>query len=104
MTWTHWCRVIIIALSQRSRATGDSSGEPKLSTLRECVTGDTTVCLADGRRVPISELVGTCPEVLSVENDRIVTARTEKIWAVGRRPVFKVRLTSGRSIRATADH
>ncbi|TMD54377.1 MAG: replicative DNA helicase [Chloroflexi bacterium] len=96
--------VVIIGLSQLSRAAGDSGGEPKLSTLRECVTGDTIVCLADGRRVPISELVGTCPEVLSVENDRIVTARTEKIWAVGRRPVFRVRLTSGRSIRATADH
>src|SRR5438105_2620108 len=86
--------VVIIGLSQLSRAAGDSGGEPKLSTLRECVTGDTIVCLADGRRVPISELVGTCPEVLSVENDRIATARTEKLWAVGRRPVFRVRLTS----------
>src|SRR5881296_1934355 len=96
--------VVVIGLSQLSRAAGDSGVEPKLSTLRECVTGDTIVCLTDGRRVPISELVGTTPEVLSVENDRIVTARTEKIWAVGRRPVFRVRLTSGRSIRATADH
>ena len=33
-----------------------------LSDLRECVTGDTLVVLADGRRVPISELVGTCPD------------------------------------------
>ena len=96
--------VVVIGLSQLSRAAGDSGGEPKLSTLRECVTGETLVCLSDGRRVPIAELVGTCPDVLSIENDRIVTARAEKIWCVGTRPVFKVRLTSGRSIRVTAEH
>ena len=96
--------VVVIGLSQLSRAAGDSGGEPKLSTLRECVTGETIVCLADGRRVPISELVGACPEVLSLANDRIVRAQAEKVWCVGTRPVFKVRLTSGRSIRATAEH
>ena len=96
--------VVVIGLSQLSRAAGDSGGEPKLSTLRECVTGETIVCLGDGRRVPISELVGTCPDVLSIENDRIVTARADRVWSVGKRPVFKVRLTSGRSIRATAEH
>ena len=47
--------VPIIALSQLSRAAGDAGNEPKLSTLRECVTGDTIVCLADGRRVPIQQ-------------------------------------------------
>ena len=96
--------VVVIGLSQLSRAAGDSGGEPKLSTLRECVTGETIVCLADGRRVPISELVGACPEVLSLANDRIVRAQAENVWCVGTRPVFKVRLTSGRSIRATAEH
>ena len=96
--------VVVIGLSQLSRAAGDSGGEPKLSTLRECVTGETIVCLADGRRVPISELVGACQEVLSLANDRIVRAQAEKVWCVGTRPVFKVRLTSGRSIRATAEH
>jgi replicative DNA helicase len=97
--------VTIVALSQLSRAAGDGGSEPKLSTLRECVTGDTIVCLADGRRVPIHELVGTTPEVLSVdERGRSLRAMSDKVWPVGRRPVFKVRLASGRSIRATADH
>src|SRR5213594_3832242 len=57
--------VVVIGLSQLSRAAGDSGVEPKLSTLRECVTGDTIVCLTDGRRLPIRELVGTTPEVVA---------------------------------------
>jgi replicative DNA helicase len=97
--------VTILALSQLSRAAGDAGNEPKLSTLRECVTGDTIVCLADGRRVPIQELVGTTPEVLSIdERGRVVRAVSDKVWPVGRRPVFEVKLASGRSIRATAEH
>ena len=96
--------VVVIGLSQLSRAAGDSGVEPKLSTLRECVTGDTLVCLADGRRMPIRELVGAGPEVLSIQNGRIVKAKSDLVWSVGRRPVYRVRLASGREIRATAEH
>jgi len=96
--------VVIIGLSQLSRAAGDAGLEPKLSTLRECVTGDTLVCLADGGRIPIRELVGTAPEVFSVANGRIVKARADLVWRVGVRPVYRVKLASGREIRATADH
>ena len=96
--------VVIIGLSQLSRAAGDSGGEPKLSTLRECVTAETIVCLADGRRIPVSELVGTRPVVWSLRNDRLVTAEAEAVFVVGSKPVYKVRLASGRSIRATAEH
>lgn len=96
--------VVVIGLSQLSRAAGDSGVEPKLSTLRECVTGDTLVGLADGRRVPIRELVGTTPDVLSIQDGRIVTAKGDLVWSVGRRPVYRVRLASGREIRATGEH
>lgn len=97
--------VTLIALSQLSRAAGDSGSEPKLSTLRECVTGDTLVCLADGRRLPIDELVGTTPEVLSIDQTgHVVRAVSDAVWPVGRRQVFEVKLASGRSIRATAEH
>jgi replicative DNA helicase len=96
--------VVVIGLSQLSRAAGDSGVEPKLSTLRECVTGDTLVCLADGRRVPIRELVGTTPELLATHDGRIVKATSDLVWSVGIRPVFRVRLASGRKIHATAEH
>jgi replicative DNA helicase len=55
--------------------------------------------------VPIRDLVGQTPEVISVdEHGKLVRAQSDMVWYVGRKPVYTIKLASGRTIKATANH